>query len=207
MPAQGHSRCRCRLEDRRRDDGEQTPEAGVSSFAADAALPRRRVPRAAGGRVRVNACRCWNTRPRDRGPGHRSGLAQRQAGDILAAPGATFVRGFPWAFRFDDRGNRGWGRGIVCDSNGNLAGLQGVTVTNSRIQVRLSSPPDRSGLVADLMMGSVQLAEVNSEDGPLRIEFCARPDGEPWALDLDDLRAAIDEAVRPLLCGHAAGDT
>ncbi len=80
-------------------------------------------------------------------------------------------------------------------------------MTNSRIQVRLSSPPDRSGLVADLMMGSVQLAEVNSEDGPLRIEFCARPDGEPWALDLDDLRAAIDEAVRPLLCGHAAGDT
>jgi hypothetical protein len=88
-------------------------------------------------------------------------LAQRQAGDILTAPGATFVRGFPWAFRFDDRGNCGWGRGIVYDSN-----------------------------------GSVQLAEVNREDGPLRIEFCARPDGEQWALDLDDLRAAIDAAVR-----------
>lgn len=71
-------------------------------------------------------------------------------------------------------------------------------MTSSRIQVGLSSPPDRSGLVADLMVGSVQLAEVNREDGPLRIEFCARPDGEQWAVDLDDLRAAIDEAVRRL---------
>ena len=39
--------------------------------------------------------------------GEISALAQRQAGDILTAPGAAFVRGFPWAFRFDDRGSCG----------------------------------------------------------------------------------------------------
>lgn len=68
----------------------------------------------------------------------------------------------------------------------------------SRVRVGLSSPPDRSGLVADLMVGSVQLAEVSREQGSLRIEFYGRPDREPWVVDLADLQAAIDEAVRRL---------
>ena len=54
----------------------------------------------------------------------------------------------------------------------------------------------KSNLAAALTSRERKLAEVNREDGPLRIEFCARPDGEQWALDLDDLRAAIDAAVR-----------
>lgn len=69
---------------------------------------------------------------------------------------------------------------------------------NEEIKVGLSSPPDRAELVADLMVGSVQLAEIRREGDAKRIEFYARPDGAFWELDLDHLCRALDEAVRRL---------
>lgn len=66
------------------------------------------------------------------------------------------------------------------------------------IQVGLSSPADRTELVADLMVGSVQLAEIHRQGGVTRIEIYARPDGSCWELDLDHLHRALDEAVRRL---------
>ncbi len=66
------------------------------------------------------------------------------------------------------------------------------------IHVGVSSPPDRKGLVADLMIDNVQLAEVNHEGGHPVIELYGRPDGQPWAIPVRDLLAAVREAMERL---------
>ena len=57
--------------------------------------------------------------------------------------------------------------------------------------IALSSPPDRERLVADLLVEHIQFAEINAETDHLVVEIYARPDGEPWVFDPDELTTAI----------------
>jgi hypothetical protein len=66
------------------------------------------------------------------------------------------------------------------------------------IHVGFSSPPDRGGLVADLMIANIQLAEVNLETGQPIVELYCRPDGSPWRVPADELLRAIREACQRL---------
>ena len=77
----------------------------------------------------------------------------------------------------------------------------------AELVVSLSSPPDRTNLVADIMINSVQVAEVNVESGRLEIEIYPNPNEEIWKLTLDDFLRALLESKRRLeeryLCNGA----
>ena len=58
-----------------------------------------------------------------------------------------------------------------------------------RIHVDIASPPDRERLVAQIMVGNQQWAEVNQEGDSLQLKTYPRQDGRAWVLGFDD---AID---------------
>lgn len=64
-----------------------------------------------------------------------------------------------------------------------------------KIQVGLSSPPDRDTLVADLLIDGHQLAEVRKESGEYRIELYARRDATAWDIAAADLVSALRAAI------------
>jgi hypothetical protein len=66
-------------------------------------------------------------------------------------------------------------------------------------EIGIASPPDRETLVAEIFFGNVQWAEINQEHGFLEVEFYARPDGEPWRLDYQEVVAALDQAQKRLI--------
>jgi hypothetical protein len=66
-------------------------------------------------------------------------------------------------------------------------------------RICISSPPDREKLVAEILFGDVQWAELNQEHDSLQVEFYPRPDGEPWRIDYKDALKALDEAKRRLV--------
>ena len=66
-------------------------------------------------------------------------------------------------------------------------------------RICISSPPDREKLVAEVFFGDTQWAEINQEREALEVEFCPRPDGEPWRIDYEGALKALDEAKRRLL--------
>lgn len=66
-------------------------------------------------------------------------------------------------------------------------------------RICISSPPDRSKLVAEIFFGHIQWAEINQESSELSVEFYCRPDGEPWSLSLSSVTAALEEAKRELI--------
>lgn len=66
-------------------------------------------------------------------------------------------------------------------------------------RICISSPPDRSKLVAEIFFGDVQWAEINQESSELAVEFYCRPDAEPWSLSFSTATAALDEAKRQLI--------
>jgi hypothetical protein len=61
-----------------------------------------------------------------------------------------------------------------------------------QIRVEVSSPPDRDFVVANIMVGSHEFAEVNQEKQILQVEVYPRQDGEPWRFDLVDLARALE---------------
>jgi hypothetical protein len=65
-------------------------------------------------------------------------------------------------------------------------------------RISISSPPDRKYVVADIFFGETQWVEINCEDLIFRVEFYARPDGEPWRIEFDDAVAALNEAKQRL---------
>jgi len=65
--------------------------------------------------------------------------------------------------------------------------------TKSQLHVKVSSPPDREYLVAEVFLGDEQLAEVNRESGPFSAELYPRRDGQPWKVPLGDLLDALSE--------------
>lgn len=69
------------------------------------------------------------------------------------------------------------------------------------LKLELASPPDRSRLVAQIIQGSEQLAEINQESKQLVVELYPRQDGEPWICSLDDLLRVMRDA-KERLNGH-----
>ena len=67
-----------------------------------------------------------------------------------------------------------------------------MTTTNSpSFAVELSSVPDRDGVVAEVWLGQVLLAQLHHEDGVVRVQFYPMPSGHIWELSYDDLIAAL----------------
>ena len=66
-------------------------------------------------------------------------------------------------------------------------------------RIDIASPPDREKLVAQIIFGDTQWAELSHEDGTLQMEFYSRPDGEPWRIDYQEVIAALDQAKRRLI--------
>jgi hypothetical protein len=71
-----------------------------------------------------------------------------------------------------------------------------MAVDHGELRVELVSPPDRDFLVAAVMRGNEQVAEVNVEQERLSIELYASSTGEPWRLDLAEVQHALEEAGR-----------
>jgi hypothetical protein len=70
-----------------------------------------------------------------------------------------------------------------------------------RTRIEICSPPDRESLVAAIMLGEEQLAEINQESGSLVLEIYPRRDGTPWILSLHDAIEALAAAKARMVAG------
>lgn len=68
----------------------------------------------------------------------------------------------------------------------------------TQMRVEVASPPDREQLVAPILVGNEQWAEVNQETDRLQIEIYPRRDGSPWVFDLEEVLQSLAEASRRL---------
>jgi hypothetical protein len=68
-----------------------------------------------------------------------------------------------------------------------------------KLRICISSPPDREKLVAEIIFGDRQWAEINQEREALEVESYPRADGEPWRIDHQDALEALHEAKRRLM--------
>lgn len=66
-------------------------------------------------------------------------------------------------------------------------------------RISLCSPPDREKLVAEIMFGDEQWAEVNQEGDALEVEFYPRQDGQPWRIPWQVAVDALAAARRRLV--------
>ena len=64
--------------------------------------------------------------------------------------------------------------------------------------VELADMPDRENEVAELWLGDVMVAEVNTESGKPKLEIYPQRTGEPWSFDVDDFLDALLKAKRRL---------
>lgn len=68
----------------------------------------------------------------------------------------------------------------------------------SQIEVGLSSPPDRETLVADLLVGHEQLAEIRLDGERFLVELYAKRGGLAWQVEAAQLIAALGDAIKLL---------
>ena len=68
-----------------------------------------------------------------------------------------------------------------------------------QFRIRISSPPDREKLVAELLVGNDQWAELNQETDELLLEVYPRQDGLPWSLDFEATLEALNAAKKRLV--------
>ena len=73
-----------------------------------------------------------------------------------------------------------------------------------RIEICVSSPPDREKLVADVLVESddgvlEQLLEINQEHDELQIEIYPRRSGEPWVFPYDVFLELLEKARKRLV--------
>jgi hypothetical protein len=61
------------------------------------------------------------------------------------------------------------------------------------IHVDIASPPDREKLVAMIVIGDEQWAEINQEQNELELEIYPRQDGKPWIIPF---RLAVEALER-----------
>lgn len=69
---------------------------------------------------------------------------------------------------------------------------------SNEIKISISSHPDRNFLVAEIFIGSEQIAEINREGKKVEIEIYSRKSGEAWKIDYEDLIDALQEARQKL---------
>jgi len=70
---------------------------------------------------------------------------------------------------------------------------------NKKIQISISSPPDREKLVADIFIGNRQFAEVNQDGEELKIEIYNNDGNEPWSINLLELMTSLKESRKKLM--------
>jgi hypothetical protein len=66
------------------------------------------------------------------------------------------------------------------------------------IRVEIASPADRDKIVAQIMVGREQLAEINQDTPDLQLEIYPRKDGKPWVLDFRATLQALAEGRQRL---------
>jgi len=71
-------------------------------------------------------------------------------------------------------------------------------MNQNKLDISISSPPDREKLVADISFDNQQFAEINQETEALIIEFYPRKDSEPWEIDFEQVMAALLKAKKRL---------
>lgn len=64
-----------------------------------------------------------------------------------------------------------------------------------RIEVILTSPPDREHLVTELWINNIIFCEVSQDQGKPMIEIYPRPDKETWCIEANLLLASLSKAV------------
>jgi hypothetical protein len=69
----------------------------------------------------------------------------------------------------------------------------------NRFSIAISSPPDRERLVAEIFFEQEQVAELNTEHGPIAIELYPRQGGGPWRFDAEDFLSSLLKAKASLL--------
>jgi hypothetical protein len=67
------------------------------------------------------------------------------------------------------------------------------------MRIRISSPPDREKLVAEIFCGNEQWAELNQESNTLTLEIYPRRDGKPWDFSFNKALSALQDAQRRLI--------
>jgi phage pi2 protein 07 len=66
-------------------------------------------------------------------------------------------------------------------------------------RITLASPPDREHVVAEVLFGDEQVAELNTERGAVTIELYPRADGQAWSFDAEQFQSALAQAKAKLL--------
>ena len=69
----------------------------------------------------------------------------------------------------------------------------------SEFHIDICSPPDREKLVAHVMYGDEQVAEINQESDDLRVELYARRSGDPWTFSYEEFLNAMRRAKERLV--------
>ena len=70
---------------------------------------------------------------------------------------------------------------------------------SEKMRVCISSPPDRERLVAEILLGDEQWAELNQEGNKLSLEIYPKRSGEYWLLDFEDVVDILVEPKRRLV--------
>ena len=65
--------------------------------------------------------------------------------------------------------------------------------------IQIASPPDCDQLVAMILFGNEQWAELNQESQRLALEIYPRQDGKPWVFELDEALKALSIAKERLV--------
>jgi hypothetical protein len=68
-----------------------------------------------------------------------------------------------------------------------------------KMEILITSPPDRERVVSEIWGDDDQLAEVNNEAGTVSVEIYPRADGKPWVLAYEDLLKLLEEAREALM--------
>ena len=71
-------------------------------------------------------------------------------------------------------------------------------MTSKEIIFNISSPPDREFLVADIFIGSEQIAEINRENEDIEIQIYPRKSSEMWDLNFDSFLEVLHKAKENL---------
>jgi len=72
-------------------------------------------------------------------------------------------------------------------------------MSEKTIEAMIASPPERDELVVQLFeKDGGQWGEVFREAGRWWIELYPRQDGQPWRLDLEELRTVMDISLKEL---------
>jgi hypothetical protein len=66
-------------------------------------------------------------------------------------------------------------------------------------KISITSPPDRTFLVAEIFFGSEQIAEINRENEKLQIEIFRNRSNDYWMLPCDEFLSTLVEAKNRLI--------